>query len=901
MGGGLGNPVAVAVGDFVNTGDGLLDLAVTWDREDALGIFENNGDGTFTLAHRRDAPPDPSMGGPPAAESNIGLNPAAVVAIDLDGDGVRDDVAGVNQDSNRFFAYENGGGTWVPADPEAERGGGLSATVGQWGSSVFPADACDDFFSATPNGAVNIAVSKCDGSGEFEIVSKFFRAGEVSVQTDVEVGDFVTLGGDAGQVDVLTLDNLLQQLVIWPGDPSLDVNLLVATPVPDDMTLLVFKPVMVAGEPASPVQSVAQDWDGDGALDLLVMVEEGYVLWYRGNGDPALGGFDDPLVVDLAGPLSTGERQPTRLTSMEYADVVGADGASAPDGIADLVIADAGQATGSEEGFNWLWIVPGTGPAPATFGPPTFDTSVQYHYAAANLGVLKPSSLAVADFNGTGDAPGAVLLAFDRSVFTVFGNDGAGRFNAAPSYAAGATGARGLAGRELAGNPADLVVACRGLEGISSLPGDGTGRLIEPGALAEPTAESLADELKLHDFDADTVPDALVTFRNEHALYRGVADGSYLPPEILSDGPGRSLSGISRVGRLGAGSSDALDLAIFDPALGNTTLGIWLGNGDGSFSLDQEVDGILRYSTHAVGRFIGGTGLDSIVVAGETDSFPSPPQLSVVTADGGGTYSVTATLAFPPPFDAFPIPVEFLIPGDFDLNGSTDLVAVLGGGDSFLFKSDGSRLEAQGTFFSVGSLPRDGIAVDLDGDFFPDLAVANRDTVEVLANNSGAFSARLTLDSNIDNATIVAQDLNGDGLPELVASSERTNDLTVFRNVSVAPFRITGGPDPTGTLCRFSWPAVDGAVYSVLRGNLTTLWEDRTRPLLDATEVPCAGSGIGTAFYDDALPLPAPEGSWPPLAFYLVRCQGANCGDGSFGSDSLGAVRYANDPPDPCP
>lgn len=891
----LGNPVALCVGDFVDTGDGLLDFAATFDREDALGIFQNDGDGTFSLAVLREPPPPPSMGGPPEAESNIGVNPAALVAIDLDGDGIRDDIAGVNQDTNRFFAYENGGGTWLPADPEATRGGGLSATVGQWSSTALPGDACDDFFSATQNGRVNIAVSRCDGSGEFEIVAGFFRSGEVSVQTDIEVGDFVSLGGDDGQVDVLTLDNLNQQIVIWPGDPALDINLIVEDGMGN--TALVFLPVEVGGTPVSPVQSIADDWNADGRLDLLVLAEQGYVLWYAGNGDPALGGFDAPLVTDLAGPLSPATRQPTRFTTMDYADLVGADGASGPDGIADLVIGDAGQASGTEEGFNWLWIVPGTGPNPPGTGPPTFDPAVQSKYAAPNLGALKPGSLTIDDF-GAG-LPDVLALGFDSSSWTVLSNDGAGGFDAAPSYAVGGTRARGLAARRLSGGPVDVVAVSRGEQTISELFGDGTGRLAEPAVLAESSGLGLASDLKVDDLDGDGVPDAVVTHATEHVLYRGLPGGGFASPEVLADGP-LSLTGVSRLAELGGDSSP--DLAIFDPALGNNTLGIWLGNGDGSFSLEQEIDGVLNYSTHSTGRFTSGTPLDAVLAAGETEPFSSPPALYLVSDDGSGNFAVTDVIGFPSPFDMFPSPVVLLVVGDFDGNGFDDAVAVLGGGESFFFSSDGTTLTPAAASFSIGGGPRAGVASDLNDDGRTDLAMATRNALVVFENQgSGFVGPPLVLPSNIDNAALLAVDLDGDDLPELISSSSRTNDVTVFRNVSVPAFRLRVGPDPTDTLCRISWPAVDGATFSFVRGNLTALWDDPALPLLDVTEIPCGLTASPDDFYDDAMPLPAAVPPYPPVAFYLVRCEGASCPEAGFGSDSMGMARYSNDPPDPCP
>ena len=892
--GDLAQPAAVAAGDFVNTGDGVIDLAVTWFRDDAVSILQNDGTGRFVLARRLDAP-DPDPGG---SLSLVGDGPVAILAIDLDGDGLRDDVAGTNSGSNRFFAYENGGGSWMPADSEASRGSGYSATVGDWASPLSPADGCDDLFTASEGGIVTIALSLCDGSGEFEVVNRFAAPGEVGVQTDVELGDFVELGGDAGQLDVLTIDRLSRKIVIWPGNPAYPVWL--DAEDPGGGSALVTKPVFADGLPARPVQALARDWDADGFLDLLVLLEEGHVAWYRGTRDPAQGGFEDPIVTDLAGPLGEGPRPATRFSSMAYEDLVGADGASAPDGIPDLVIADAGHAAPDAQGFNWLLLVPGTAPAPGFDDPPEFAVDAQSHFAAADLGAQRPGSLAVADFDGDSDAD-VVLLAFDASALTLFRNDGTGGLDAARSFSAGAGGLRGLAARsEDGGRPAGLVLAATEIEALSTLESDGGGRLVEPGLLSASSGESGAGEVKLLDLDGDSILDALVSFRDEHVSFPGLADGSYDAPVVLADGP-RSLRGLSRSGHLGPnGAPDAADLAVFPDGFGEETLQIWLGDGAGGFTHSAEVAGLAGYSTHAIAAVVEGTGRDSVVVAGQVESFPSPPVLRVVAHEAGGSWSVHSTVGFPAPYDSVPDSVGLLVPGDFDEDGHADVVAVLGGGAAFLLRGDGTRLTPPSASFAWLGGARAGLAADMGGGR-ADLVIAQRSTVSVVPNLGGSFGAPLVLPSNLDNVAVDVLDLDGDGLAEILVGSQGTHDVTVFRNLSTTPFVLVAGPTPAGECCRFGWPAVDGALYSLLRGNLSTLWGDRTLPLLDVTETPCAATGLVDNWWDEAGALPPAAAGYPPVAFFLVRCEGGDCAQAGFGADSFGVARYANDPPDPCP
>src|SRR5215467_2308857 len=149
----LGNnlqPVAVAVGDFNN--DGKLDLAVVNENDNSVSVLLGNGDGTFNLQSTR--------------TNTSGLNPVALVVIDLDGDG-NADLAVVNQTNQMSSACgTNGSLTLLLGD-------------GKGGFSLLPATQLSYYPLLTGRStnpicmgaaASSVAVGDFDGDGAPDLV-----------------------------------------------------------------------------------------------------------------------------------------------------------------------------------------------------------------------------------------------------------------------------------------------------------------------------------------------------------------------------------------------------------------------------------------------------------------------------------------------------------------------------------------------------------------------------------------------------------------------------------------------------------------------------------------------------------------------------------------------------------
>ncbi|MDQ6786208.1 MAG: VCBS repeat-containing protein [Acidobacteriota bacterium] len=301
-------------------------------------------------------------------------------------------------------------------------------------------------------------------------------------------------------------------------------------------------------------------------------------------------------------------------------------------------------------------------------GDGTFQTPVSYNIGAAT------GSIVAGDFNGDGKRDLAVN-AGSFSVDVLLGN-GDGTFQ--PNLYSNVNL-----------NPGSLVVADFNGDGkqdlamsvqnnVAVLLGNGSGTF-QP-AVYFFLGSSTPSSLVAGDFDGDSKPDVAYTDNISRGIsvLHGNGDGTF------QTGVGINLG--NPVGRLTAADFNAdgkPDLAISSggQALGFIVVNVFLGNGDGTFSLTPD-NNIFNLSPSGAG--FTAPGVTNLAAAdfngdGKLDIIAPDAPLRLIHAflgNGDGTFQSPAIVSVASPF-AF-----FAATGDFDGNTSPDLVTANGNDNS---------------------------------------------------------------------------------------------------------------------------------------------------------------------------------------------------------------------------
>ncbi len=130
-------------------------------------------------------------------------------------------------------------------------------------------------------------------------------------------------------------------------------------------------------------------------------------------------------------------------------------------------------------------------------------------------------------------------------------------------------------------------------------------------------------------------------------------------------------------------------------------------------------------------------------------------------------------------------PYETLV-GDLNRDGLNDIITLNSPGEtaSVLLAQAGSYAEP--VAYTVGTTPRNGLLADLDGNGTLDLAVANKDVdwiTLLFGIGDGTFGEPegMALPEGSLPEEIVAADLDGDGIIDLLNSNEGTNSLALLK------------------------------------------------------------------------------------------------------------------------
>lgn len=354
------------------------------------------------------------------------------------------------------------------------------------------------------------------------------------------------------------------------------------------------------------------------------------------------------------------------------------------------------------------------------------------------------------------------------------------------------------------------------------------------------------------DFNGDGKPDIAVTDNNVKAVQVYLNDGtgaftSPKPTPIIMDalGPGQLLAGDF--------NEDGKQDLIVDTVAGLQADILLTGNGDGTFTQQQNLPGSYGYVSGAAvdmngdkhldlifggngstssyigdgkGGFqrvtspnLGGGGFYSGVVSDDfnNDGKPdvviassSPSSLVInYSGNGDGTFRTSTTLSA----GKYPQP-RSLASADFNADGNPDVmlsgtyitVALLGNGDGTFQTSSPSYFHTPlPSQFDTLSYAPVVAAVDVDGDKKIDGIVADdlSRTINIFLNDGTGKFLQTTPDFSaaIDHgvAAMAASDLNGDGLPDIVVANNITQNISVFLSIkprSASTVTLTSSADP---------------------------------------------------------------------------------------------------------
>ena len=339
-------------------------------------------------------------------------------------------------------------------------------------------------------------------------------------------------------------------------------------------------------------------------------------------------------------------------------------------------------------------------------GDDTFQPVVNY-----DSGGYIAESLALADVNGDGKVD--IVVSNCGSEFDCFGHgsvgvllgNGDGTFQPAVTYDVGSLGAAGIAIADVNsdGKP-DVLVA--------------TGGCRSPGCYNPPKVVVLL----------------------------GNGDGTFQSPVAYDSGGSSMSSAATAIAIADVNGDHRLDVLVANcnPGLsycdGNASVGVLLGNGDGTFQpVVTYPSGGADARSVAIADLNGDGKPDVVVVNSKT--------LGVLLGNGDGSFQAAITTEFPPNVGSFIVRVA-----DVNGDGKPDLVVGAGGVGVLLGNGDG-------TFSPVVTynpdLLLDWVAIaDVNGDGRPDIVFTDGVNAGVLLNNIGAPATTISLSASVNPVTV---------------------------------------------------------------------------------------------------------------------------------------------------
>jgi uncharacterized repeat protein (TIGR01451 family) len=763
--------ISVAVADV--NGDGKPDLVVvnSYAQANTVGILLGNGNGTFQAQQTY----------------ATGVKPQSVALADVNGDG-RVDLLVANSTSNSVSELlADSTGNFTGQIYNVTIGANLSLAVSAPGTIAAQASASYAYTLVVTN------LGPSDNTGGFTLTDTLsagvtFQSGG-STAGAVASGQTITytsagLTNLSAQTYVIAVtapamangtvvQNSATVATLGTPDP-VSANNTVITTTTSEIPAGFSGQLTFSTANGNPRSIAVADLNGDGKADLVTAdIATSAVSVLLGNGD---GTFQAQQTYAAGG----------NSTFVAVADLN-------EDGKPDLIVAN--------EFSNTLSVLLGNGNG-------TFQAQVTFATGST------PISVAVADVNGDGKLDLIVANHGSNNVGVLLGN-GNGTFAPQQTFDTGISSIPSsvtVADVNGDGRP-DLVVANEITYSVGVLLGNGNGtfgpqQTVSTGNGSRPFFVTVAD------VNGDGKGDVIVAnyLSSTVGVLLGNGNGTFAAQQTFSSGANSNPGTIAVSDVNGDGKED---LVVSNT--GANTVGVWLGNGNGTFEAPQTFSTGAGSVPRAVAvSDVNGDGRGDLLVAfaAGVDVFlgdPPPVVQSInrttpagpVTSAGSVTYTVT-----------FSKPVTGVDATDFTLalNGvtATTPVVVAGGGAVYTVTingisgagmlglnlvNDGSIQDSLniplgpiGTFqtqqtFATGSFARSVAVADLNGDGKGDLVSVNYSSNSVsvlLSNGNGTVAAQQTFATGTNPVSVVVSDVNGDGKADLLVVNEGGNSVSVL-------------------------------------------------------------------------------------------------------------------------
>ena len=292
------------------------------------------------------------------------------------------------------------------------------------------------------------------------------------------------------------------------------------------------------------------------------------------------------------------------------------------------------------------------------------------------------------------------------------------------------------------------------------------------------------------DFNGDGIPDLVILGNDTLSVLLGNGDGTF----TAAPSPSNDLPGAIAVGDF---NGDGIpDLAVA-PALDEGNSEVLLGKGDGTFTIANGSFGIgngtSTSNSIAAADFNGDGKLDLVETCASLDDGPCN-LLLIQSGNGDGTFMQSPAVLTPLPFSGS----QSMAVGDFNGDGQPDLAVTNSGANGVnVFLNNEGGLTALAAMPATGEGPTSIAAADFNGDGKLDLAVANSGSNNVtilLGNGDGTFTAAASPATGTAPNSLAVGDFNGDGVPDLAVANSGSSNVTILLGNGDGTFKAATSP-----------------------------------------------------------------------------------------------------------